>query len=529
MRASGVLLPVSSLPSKYGIGCFSKDALKFIDKLVRAGQSKWQVLPLGPTGYGDSPYQPFSTFAGNPYFIDLETLIEEELLTKEECEKYNWGENPRFVDYGALYNARYLVLRKAFERFMACEDAEKMKDFEQFCEAEKEWLEDYCLFMALKKSQKDVIWTKWETKLRTRDAEVLEEKKEELKEEILFYSFIQYEFDRQWKKVKAYANKKGVKIIGDLPIYVALDSADAWANPSLFQVDEDCLPTAVAGCPPDAFSKTGQLWGNPLYDWEYHKKTGYQWWVRRMARSFELYDTVRVDHFRAFSDYYSIPAKDETAMNGKWVPGPGIELFQKIEQELGQVDVIAEDLGTLDQRVFDLMDATGYPGMKVLQFAFDSGASNMYLPHNHIKNCVVYTGTHDNDTTKSWYYMLSERVRNYTKAYMNNFESKWDRISWDFIRAAQGSVADLAMIPMGDLLCCGKEGRINHPSTTGGNWKWRMLAGEFSDDIMQRLHWLTAIFDRLPPTPEKDDVEEVKEDLLQDSKVLEEDLEDDLK
>ncbi len=524
MRASGVLLPVSSLPSKYGIGCFSKEALKFIDQLVRAGQSKWQVLPLGPTGYGDSPYQPFSTFAGNPYFIDLEALMEEGLLKKEECEKYNWGDDARFVDYGAIYNARYLVLRKAFERFMECKDAVKKEDFEQFCEQEKEWLEDYCLFMALKKSQKDVIWTKWDVKLRTRDSKVLEEKKEELREEILFYSFIQYEFDRQWKKIKAYAKKKGVKIIGDLPIYVALDSADAWANPKLFQVDEDCLPTAVAGCPPDAFSKTGQLWGNPLYDWDYHKKTGYQWWVRRMARSFELYDTVRVDHFRAFSDYYSIPAKDKTAMNGKWMPGPGIELFQTIEQELGQVDVIAEDLGTLDQKVFDLMDATGYPGMKVLQFAFDSGADNMYLPHNYNKNCVVYTGTHDNDTTKSWYYMLSENVRNYTKAYLNNFENKWERISWDFIRAAQGSVANLAIIPMGDLLCCGKEGRINHPSTTGGNWKWRMKEGEFSEDIMQRIHWLTAVFDRLPLVLEKEETED--EDLVDEENKREECLVD---
>ncbi len=504
MRASGVLLPVSSLPSKYGIGCFSKDAIKFIDKLVRAGQSKWQVLPLGPTGYGDSPYQPFSTFAGNPYFIDLETLTEEGLLKKEECEYYNWGGNARFVDYGAIYNARYLALRKAFECFMKKAEAEDMEAFEQFCEQEKEWLEDYCLFMAVKKSQKDVIWTKWDEKLRARDEKVLEEKKEELKEEIQFYRFIQYEFDKQWKIVKAYANKKGVKIIGDLPIYVSLDSADAWANPKLFQVDEDCLPTAVAGCPPDAFSKTGQLWGNPLYNWEYHKQTGYQWWVRRMKRSFQLYDTVRVDHFRAFAEYYSIPADEETAMNGKWMPGPGIALFQTIEKELGQVDVIAEDLGTLDQKVFDLMDETGYPGMKVLQFAFDSGSDNMYLPHNHKKNCVVYTGTHDNDTTKSWYSLLSEKVRRFTQSYLNNFDHKLEKISWDFIRAAMGSVADLAVIPMGDLLCCGNEGRINHPSTTQGNWQWRMLDGEFSEEVVQKLRWVTGTYGRLLEVPKKE-------------------------
>ncbi len=515
MRASGVLLPVSSLPSKYGIGCFSKEALKFIDGLVCAGQSKWQVLPLGPTGYGDSPYQSFSTFAGNPYFIDLETLIKDGLLEKEECENYNWGDNARYVDYGAIYNARYLVLRKAFARF------EKNEEFEEFCEREQSWLEDYCLFMAIKNSQKGVIWTKWEKELRTRDAKALEEKKAELREEIQFYSFIQYEFDKQWKSVKKYANENGVQIIGDLPIYVALDSADAWANPSLFQMDENCLPKAVAGCPPDAFSKTGQLWGNPLYDWDYHKETGYAWWIRRMARSFELYDIVRVDHFRAFSDYYSIPADEDTAMNGTWMPGPGYDLFEKIEAALGEIDVIAEDLGTLDQRVFDLMDATGYPGMKVLQFAFDSNSDSIYLPHNHKKNCVVYTGTHDNMTTRAWYYELPEWVRNYTKAYLNNFESRWERISWDFIRCALSSVADLAIIPMGDLLCAGKEGRINFPSTAKDNWRWRMLKDEFSEDVIQRLHWLTEVFYRLP----KKAVEETCEKELEATEAIAEELE----
>lgn len=500
MRASGVLLPVSSLPSKYGIGCFSKEALKFVDDLVHAGQSRWQVLPLGPTGYGDSPYQSFSTFAGNPYFIDLETLAADGLLKVEECEAYAWGDDARYVDYGAIYNARYRILHKAFERFVPDED------FARFCEDEKAWLDDYCLFMAIKNDQNGVVWTKWEEKLRKRDKETLDKKRAELKEEILFYSFIQYEFDRQWRKVKAYANKNGIKIIGDLPIYVALDSADAWASPQLFQFDAEGLPTAVAGCPPDAFSKTGQLWGNPLYRWDYHKKTAYAWWIQRMERSFALYDTVRVDHFRAFAEYYSIPAKDETAMHGKWMPGPGIALFEAIEKKLGKIDVIAEDLGTLDQKVFDLMDAVGYPGMKVLQFAFDSGSDNMYLPHNHKKNAVVYTGTHDNDTTNSWYYNLPESVRNYTKAYLNNFEHTWEKVAWDFIRAAQASVADLAMIPMGDLLCAGKEGRINHPSTTGGNWKWRMLEDEFCEDVVQRLHWLTQIYDRLPK-PLKEDAD----------------------
>lgn len=492
MRASGVLLPITSLPSKYGIGCFSKEAFEFIDGLVEAGQSRWQVLPLGPTGYGDSPYQPFSTFAGNPYFVDLETLIEEGLLKKEECKEKHWGGSDRYVDYSSVYNARYDVLRLAFGRFVP--DAA----YEEFCEQEKNWLDDYCLFMALKNSQNGALWTTWDEKLRTRDEEALDTKREELENEILFFRFIQFKFDQQWKKVKAYANKNGIKIIGDLPIYVSLDSADAWANPQLFQMDEENLPSAVAGCPPDAFSETGQLWGNPLYDWDYHKKTGYAWWIARMKRSLEMYDTVRIDHFRGFAAYYSIPAGDTTAMGGHWEKGPGIDLFDAIKEALGEIDVIAEDLGTLDQPVFDLLDATGYPGMKVLQFAFDSGSSNMYLPHNYKKNCVVYTGTHDNTTTKRWYYELSTATRNYTKAYLNNYNRPWEEISWDFIRAAIASVADLSVIPMPDLLSCGSEGRINHPSTTGNNWKWRMLDGEFTEEIKERLHMLTETFDRLP-------------------------------
>ena len=512
MRASGVLMPVSSLPSKYGIGCFSKEAFEFVDVLVKAGQSKWQVLPLGPTGYGDSPYQPFSTFAGNPYFIDLESLIDDKLLTKEECESFHWGGSERYVDYGSMYNSRYPVLRKAFERFVPDES------YEEFCSREEHWLEDYCLFMAIKNNQNGALWTTWDEKLRTRDEAALEQKKVELKKEIDFYYFLQYEFDKQWRKVKKYANKKGIKIIGDLPIYVALDSADAWSNPKLFQMDEECLPSAVAGCPPDAFSATGQLWGNPLYDWDYHKETGYQWWIRRMRRSYELYDTVRIDHFRGFAEYYAIPAGDDHAMNGKWEPGPGIELFRAMEKALERVDVIAEDLGTLDEKVFDLLDETGYPGMKVLQFAFDSGAQNFYLPHNYKKNCVVYTGTHDNDTTRSWYCSLPDWVRDYTKAYLNNFDRPWDEIPWDFIRAAEGSVADLAIIPIGDLLCCGKEGRINHPSTLGENWKWRMLPGEFNDEIIGRLKWLTDVFGRTLQIPEEEETS--KEASADDAEII---------
>ncbi|NCB92733.1 MAG: 4-alpha-glucanotransferase [Clostridia bacterium] len=497
MRASGVLLPISSLSSKYGIGCFSKEAYTFIDQLVKAGQSKWQVLPLGPTGYGDSPYQPFSTFAGNPYFVDLETLIEEELLTKEECESCEWGELERYVDYEKLYLSRYKVLRKAFERFEADEDEE----FKEFLTKEEHWLEDYCLYMAIKNDQNGALWTSWEEELRTQDPAAMKKMKEKLKDEIQFYRFIQFEFDKQWKKIKKYANKNGITIIGDLPIYVSLDSSDAWANPKLFQMDEKCRPTAVAGCPPDAFSETGQLWGNPLYDWKYHKTTGYRWWIRRMKRSLELYDTVRIDHFRGFSDYYSIPAEDDTAMNGHWEPGPGMDLFKALEAAISEMDVIAEDLGALDERVFELLEDSGYPGMKVLQFAFDSGTQNFYLPHHYERNCVVYTGTHDNDTTKSWYYTMPDYAREFSKAYLNNYDRPWEDISWDFIRAAEASVADLAIIPMWDLLCCGNEGRMNHPSTLGLNWKWRMVADDFKDDIIGRLRWLCDTFQRTPEEP----------------------------
>ena len=320
-----------------------------------------------------------------------------------------------------------------------------------------------------------------------------------------------------------------ITIIGDLPIYVAFDSSDAWANPKLFQMDEECIPKAVAGCPPDAFSETGQLWGNPLYAWDYHKETGYGWWIRRMKRSFDLYDTVRIDHFRGFADYYSIPAGDDTAENGHWEPGPGIDLFQAIEEALGEKDVIAEDLGTLDERVFELLDETGYPGMKVLQFAFDSGAKNFYLPHHYKRNCVVYTGTHDNDTTKSWYYGLPDWIREFSKAYLNNYDRPWEDIPWDFIRAAEASVADLAIIPIGDILCCGGEGRINHPSTLGENWKWRMLPGELRDDIIGRLRWLTDTFGRLPEPPAKEEEQgrDTDEEAEETAEKLEETLDTD--
>ena len=490
MRASGVLMPVFSLPSRYGIGCFSKEAYEFVDRLSWAGQARWQVLPLGPTGYGDSPYQPFSTFAGNPYFIDLEALVEEGLLTSQECDSCQWGEDPRFVDYGKIYESRYPLLRKAFARFEAGDD------YREFCRHEAYWMDDYCLFRALKDSQGGKPWMEWDDELRTRDAAAIREAKEELAEEIEFFRFIQYKFQQQWKKLKSYAHKKGIRIIGDLPIYVASDSADAWANPRLFQFDEDHRPKAIAGCPPDAFSATGQMWGNPLYDWEYHEKTGYAWWIERMKKSFELYDTVRVDHFRAFAEYYSIPCDAENASAGKWVEGPGMKLFDALEKALGPMDLIAEDLGTLDDKVFDLLDAAGYPGMKVLQFAFDSGNTNFYLPHHYKRNCVVYTGTHDNDTTRGWYHEVGKEARDFAKEYMCKERLDEDSLAEDFIAMAMSSVADLCVIPLQDYLNLGSEARINIPSTLGGNWVWRMKKGQFDKQTVKEIQRVTRLYGR---------------------------------
>ena len=491
-RASGVLLPVFSLPSKYGIGCFSKEAYKFIDQLKEAGQSYWQILPLGPTGYGDSPYQSFSTYAGNPYFIDLKTLIKEGLLTKKECKAYDFGDQETKIDYEKIYYSRFKVLKKAFQRF------KPDKEYQEFVKENEEWLEDYSLYMAIKDSKDGASWNVWEDSLKNREPEALVKAKEELKDAIDFYKFQQYEFDRQWKKLHAYANKQGIQIVGDIPIYVAFDSADAWAAPEMFQFDEENNPVAVAGCPPDAFSATGQLWGNPLYNWEYHKKTGYEWWIRRIGYCFKLYDVVRIDHFRGFDEYYAIPYGDETAVNGKWMPGPGMDLFQAVEAKLGRPNIIAEDLGFLTDSVLKMLADSGFPGMKVLQFAFDPSAESAYLPHTYPKNCVVYTGTHDNDTTRGWYHSESKATRDFAKEYMNVQRMDEDNLAWDFIRVAMGSVADLCITPMQDFLNLDGEARINMPSTLGGNWAWRMKKGQFDKEIVKQMARMTKIYGRLP-------------------------------
>ena len=493
MRKCGVLLPVSSLPSKYGIGCFSKEAYEFVDRLKEAGQSCWQILPLGPTSYGDSPYQSFSTFAGNPYFIDLEDLVERGWITKEQCESRDFGEDQEYVDYGKLYKNRFLLLREAWKN----SNIARTPDFQQFVKENSHWLDDYALYMAVKVSFDNVCWVEWDEDIKTRKPQTLKAYQEKFSQEIEFYQFQQYLFRVQWEKLKAYANSQGVSIIGDIPIYVAFDSSDAWANPELFQFDEDCNPIAVAGCPPDAFSATGQLWGNPLYDWEYHKKTGYQWWLKRLITCYQMYDIVRIDHFRAFDAYYSIPAEAKTAEIGEWKPGPGYELFAAMKKELGRRGVIAEDLGFLTPSVLRLVKRTGYPGMKVLQFAFDSRESNDYLPHNYTKNCVVYTGTHDNDTIAGWYGSLNRRDKKMCNSYLNMAGSRKKEAHWEFIRAAYASVAELAMIPFQDFLGLGSEARINTPSTLGDNWKWRMKQGAFRSELAEKMRNMAKLYGRL--------------------------------
>lgn len=486
-------MPVASLPGAYGIGTFGKEAYKFVDFLKKAGQQYWQLLPLGPTGYGDSPYQSFSTFAGNPYFIDLEMLIEEGLLEKSECDACDFGSNAQEIDYEKIYLSRFKVLKKAFKR----SNHKRTKAYKEFVAQNSFWLDDYALYMAVKSSFGGVSFIEWDEKVRVRDEQALAKYRKKYAEEIDFYKFQQFYFDKQWKALKKYANENGVKIIGDIPIYVAFDSADTWASPELFQFDEKGYPIAVAGCPPDGFSKTGQLWGNPLYDWDYHKKTQYAWWRKRIEHCYELYDMIRVDHFRAFDEYYAIPYGDPTAEFGTWKPGPGMSLMKVMEEVRGDKEMIAEDLGFLTESVIQLVKDSGCPGMKVLQFAFDSREDSDYLPHNYTSNSVVYTGTHDNDTTRSWFSKLKGPDKKLACLYLNISDEDNDEVSWNFARLAMQSVSDLCVIPIQDYLSIGEEGRINTPSTLGGNWVWRMKKGALTSKIAKRIYILTKITARL--------------------------------
>lgn len=493
-RSSGVLLPVASLPSDYGIGCFDASAYEFVDQLAKAGQTYWQILPMGPTGYGDSPYQAFSTFAGNPYFISLQALVEKGYLTEEDCMKAAEGTDKHYIHYDVLYQKRFFVLRKAFKKSRI----ESKPEFQEFVRENSDWLPDYALFMAIKDSKKGQSYLEWEEEIRLRRDDAIVSYKNQLLEDVMFYQFLQYEFAEQWRKLKQYANQKGISIIGDIPIYVALDSADTWAHPELFQFDESGQPVGVAGCPPDAFSETGQLWGNPLYNWKAHKESGYSWWIARIRNCYQWYDMVRIDHFRGFDEYYAIPYGDKTAEHGKWEPGPGMELFDVLRKELGDLPIIAEDLGFLTDSVRKLLKDSGFPGMKVLQFAFDSREDSDYLPYRYDKNSVVYTGTHDNATTFGWWDELTPEDKSVALRYMNR--SKWTskkRLTWDLICLGMASVSDLCVIPMQDYLCLPKEARINTPSTLGFNWQWRMNKKQFTDQLAEKMYAMTRLYGRL--------------------------------
>ncbi|MBR5421148.1 MAG: 4-alpha-glucanotransferase [Lachnospiraceae bacterium] len=492
MRRSGILLPVTALPSKYGIGCFSKEAYEFVDFLADAGQSFWQVLPLGATGYGDSPYQSFSTFAGNPYLIDLSDLVEKGWITEKDCSSVKWGKDPEHVDYEKIYKKRLLLLAKAYKN----SDVIHTREYKRFVKENAFWLEDFVLFMSLKERNGGQSFVHWEDALRCHKKKAVDKAKKDpfVKEMAEICRFVQYLFFTQWNKLKKYANEKGVKIIGDIPIYVAFDSADTWSHPELFQLDEKGYPLAVAGCPPDYFSATGQLWGNPLYCWENHKASGFEWWIQRLEFIFNMYDVVRIDHFRGFEAYYSIPYGDPTAEFGHWEKGPGYDLFKAMKEKLGEREIIAEDLGFLTPGVKRLVKRCGYPGMKILEFAFDSAEDNDYLPHNYEKNCVVYTGTHDNDTVLGWFKQLKQKDKNFTKEYLGVKSTA--QMSWNLIRLALSSVADTAIIPMQDYLELGSEGRINTPSTLGGNWDWRMKKGVATPALAERIRKLSSMYGR---------------------------------
>lgn len=482
---------ITSLPSRGGIGTFGEAAYRFVDFLAQAGQRFWQILPLGPTGCGDSPYQSCSTFAGNPYLIDLDFLCGQGLLLPEEYEPLALGTDPSRVDYDRLRSHRIRVLRKACGRV----DEAWGRKAEEFMARQAFWLEDYALYMALKTQFDECPWTRWPEEIRLRYPEAVCRYTQSLHEEIRFWKLVQYLFFEQWFALKRYANEHGIFVIGDLPIYVAPDSADVWASPELFELDAELRPVAVAGCPPDAFSATGQLWGNPLYRWEHMKQDGYAWWAQRLRAAAVMFDTVRIDHFRGFDSYYVIPAGDATAENGQWRPGPGFAFFQAMQDALGPVRVIAEDLGMLTESVHELRRETGFPGMKVLQFAFDPWGQSTYLPHNHEQNCVAYTGTHDNDTSRGWFENAPQAERDFCGRYLNMRAD--DSPAYALIRAAWASVADTAIAPMQDFLELGSQARMNTPSTVGGNWQWRMLPDSPTPELAGQIYDLTALYGRL--------------------------------
>jgi len=502
-RASGILLHPTSLPSKFGIGDLGDEAYRFVDFLAGAKQTYWQVLPLGPTGYGDSPYQCFSAFAGNTNLISPQRIVEDGFLTDEEINR-----KPNFqigrVDFGKVYEWKNYILGLAYERFRLTTSVDLREKFETFSQEQAAWLEDYALFRAVKKSQNQSSWQEWDAPLKLRDEKALAKAREDLREEIQAQKFQQWLFFRQWNELKNYCHSNAIKIVGDVPIFVALDSADVWCNPSQFKLNQDGSPKVVAGVPPDYFSKTGQLWGNPIYDWEQMRRDGFRWWIRRVKATLQTVDIVRVDHFRGFAASWEVSGGETTAQNGRWVSVPGEELFETLKNTLGDLPFWAEDLGVITPDVENLRDGFDFPGMRILQFAFGGDTDSHDLPHNYIKNCVAYTGTHDNDTTVGWFNskagssstrdaMQIKREREFC---LNYLKSDGREIHWDFIQTVWESVADTAIAPMQDLLGLGNEARMNLPASSSGNWYWQCKEGDFSDEIAERLKNLTEIYGR---------------------------------
>lgn len=496
-RSSGILLPISSLPSPYGIGCLDCEAFRFVDFLSDAMQSYWQILPLHPTGYGNSPYQADSSFAGDPLYIDLGSLVEHGWLTREDCADAGGAHSPERVDYTALRKRRYPLLQKAFEN--AQKSPEWGEDTLSAVLAASPWLEDYALFSALKEAHGGLPWYAWEEDLRRRKPEALDKAKRELSEQIQFRIFLQSCFFEQWQRLKNYANQKGIRIIGDIPIYVSHDSADVWMHPELFLLDASLNPTAVAGCPPDGFSPDGQRWGNPLYHWKVHADTGYAWWIRRLDHAFHLFDVVRIDHFRGFDEYYAIPATSPTAREGHWEKGPGMEFFRAVKAFLGEKDVIVEDLGFVTNSVRQLVIDSGFPNMKVIQFGFDArdtSGGGEHLPHNYPENCVAYTGTHDNQTLAAWLSEITDEEREEVQGYLGDRFTPKHLLSRSLIALLFRSAASLCIIPIQDWLGLGKEARINTPGAVEGNWEWRMGAGSASPSLAKEISYMTRRFGR---------------------------------
>jgi 4-alpha-glucanotransferase len=492
-RSGGILLHPSSLPGRYGIGDLGPQAYRFVDWLASTGCKLWQVLPLGPTGYGDSPYQCFSAFAGNPYLISFEALIEDGLLSQDD-----FKEMPEFnavlVNFGQLIPWKLDLLQKAFSRLSSASD-DLLDEFERFGANNASWLDDYALFMSLKEANGGGAWSGWNESLRKREDSAMDQARADHHDDILRHSFYQFLFFRQWNKLRSYANERNIRIIGDIPIFIAYDSADAWANPDLFFLDENSLPTVVAGVPPDYFSATGQLWGNPLYRWDAHKKSGYEWWLDRFRSVLNFVDVVRLDHFRGFAGYYEIPYGAPTAETGQWMTGPGKDFFATVSRELGAsndgtLPIIAEDLGVITPDVVELREGFHLPGMKILQFGF-SGADNPFLPHHYPENCVAYTGTHDNDTAIGWFESAPHEERAFALRYLNSDGSDF---AWDLIRSVWSSVAVYAVAPMQDVLSLGTKARMNYPSRLGGNWEWRMREQDINDALAERLREFNELY-----------------------------------